>query len=180
MAEKNTLARPYAKAAFEFASQTTTFAEWSTVLNVLALIANDPRVVELLKDRSIPVTVIVDFFKGISENFVEKNEHYCNFIAILAQQNRLKVLPEIRKLYEEMRANAEKTAEVHFVTAISLNEAEREMFKKMLEQYLSRTVIMHPAVDKSLLGGYVATSGNYVIDGSVRGYLTNLKETMGE
>jgi F-type H+-transporting ATPase subunit delta len=50
VAERATLARPYAKAAFEYAGQAQAFAAWSAGLGVAAAIAADDRVAALTKD----------------------------------------------------------------------------------------------------------------------------------
>jgi F-type H+-transporting ATPase subunit delta len=187
MAEKTTLARPYAKAVFEFADQAAsaekskTFEKWSQVLGVLSEIASDARVKPLLKDSSITASDMADFFKSVSEKVLDIYAQ--NFVSELAQRKRLEVLPEIKALYEEMRADAEQTAELQLLTAIPLNEQEKQLYIKKLSKFphlKNRKINMHCETDQNLLGGYIATGGNFVIDGSVRHFLTHLKETKGD
>src|SRR5690606_14318903 len=53
MAELTTLARPYAKAAFELAQPANQLAEWSRMLSTLAAVAQDERVQALLGHPSL-------------------------------------------------------------------------------------------------------------------------------
>ena len=53
MAELTTLARPYAKAAFEYAQAHQQLADWSAALGVLAAVSQDDTVRQLLKEPQL-------------------------------------------------------------------------------------------------------------------------------
>lgn len=178
MLERTTLARPYAKAIFEIAFATKNYEGWHELLKVLCFVVQDLRVIALLRDRTIPLQEVINFFLEICQKFLDESGR--NFITILALHHRLEVLPEIMRLYKEMYAERTGMVEVEFVSPVMISEDEKTSFKKMLGKYLAKTVTMHCKVDKELLGGFLARAGNYVIDGSVRGYLANLKSSIGD
>ncbi len=178
MAEKATLARPYARAVFELAEETRTFSEWSHVLERLSRVIQDPAVLELIKDRAIPSEQLVQFFSEVCAGSF--NDRVKNFVAVLILHRRLEVLPDISTMYQALCAEAEKTVNVQLFSSVPLDENEQEKFRQFLEKRLARTVKMQCEIDKGLLGGFVAKAGNYVLDGSVRGFLMSLKAAMGE
>lgn len=53
MAELNTLARPYAKAAFEFAQSQQQLTQWSAALGLLAAVSQDGTVRQLLQQPQL-------------------------------------------------------------------------------------------------------------------------------
>jgi F-type H+-transporting ATPase subunit delta len=177
MAEKRTLARPYAKAIFEIAEATKTYEKWSQSLKLLALVAANKEMIPIVRDKTISSEVLAQLFLDVCQNYLDESSR--NLVTILALKKRMDVLPEIASLFEEMRSGAENTVNVVFSTFIAIDEKEKAEYEKMLGNRLSRIVQMHCEVDKQLLGGYLAKAGNYVIDGSIRGLLTNLKVTMG-
>ena len=182
MAEKMTIARPYAKAAFEYAMESKAIAEWADALLILATVVKNEQVLALLREDAISVEDMVELFLAICKRTVGNGllEPLRNFILLLAKRKRLVLLPEIQKHYKKMQLDAENRVEVKFKSAVSLNETEQNAYKKVLEKYLSRTVIMQSEVDPRILGGFSARAGNVVIDGSILGSLTNLKAVMGD
>jgi len=178
MLERTTLARPYAKALLEIAFAAKSYEKWNEALKNLCLIVEDAQVKSLLKDRTISLQKVADFFLELCQSF--SDEKLRNFINILVFHRRVDVLPEITSLYQQMYAEKEHVVEVEFASPIVINEIEQENFKKMFGKYLSKTVKMRCKIDKELLGGFFARAGNYVIDGSIRGYLTTLKESIGD
>jgi len=178
MSDRRTLARPYAKAIFEIARSSKDYQKWSRLLQVLDLIASNKQVKILLRDKTLAAERIIKFFLEVCGKFLD--EPAKNLVSILAYRRRLEVLPEIAALFQEMRNEAENTIEVEFASSIAIDENEKEKFKKILENTFSRSVTMKCVVDKSLFGGFLARAGNYVIDNSLKGFLTELKLAIGE
>lgn len=177
MAERMTLARPYAKAIFEISDRDKSFDTWSEQLALLALIAKDPNVVGLLRDRNIAASDLVALILEVGGQRLEPLAQ--NLVRLLAKNHRLSVLPEVAILYEQQRSEAENSVVVELYTAMPITDAQTEKFKILLEKYLSKSVKLFCKIDKGLLGGFLARAGNYVIDGSLRSRLINLKDTMG-
>lgn len=177
MADHNTLARPYAKAIFELAKEHKKFSNWLSQLEILCEIVNHPRIQVLLADKTIPVLHVSSLVLKLSEGFLE--EETKNLVKMMSSRRRLMLLPNVLSLFEEMRMGAENYSKVEFTTAVPIDTNEQEKFSKLLQARLKRTVKMHCAVDKNLLGGFVARAGNYVLDGSLKGQLVKLKEAMG-
>jgi F-type H+-transporting ATPase subunit delta len=177
MAEKITIARPYAKAIFEIATNDKIYGQWSHLLSLLAMITQNPQTVLLLADKTIPAQHLIDLIFEICGK--DLDEPAKNLVRLLADNRRLSVLPEIASLYEKLRSVAENRIEVELFTFLAITSQEEENFKKFLEQQLSKTVKLICKIDKNILGGFIARAETYVIDGSLRSRLKNLKSAMG-
>jgi F-type H+-transporting ATPase subunit delta len=172
MAEKVTIARPYAKAAFEYAREHGAFARWSEVLGAASTIVVDPQVTGLLANPRVTPSQLVDLIAGILGDTLD--EHGKNFLNTLAQNRRLSLLPEIAAIYETLRADIEQIADVHVTSAMALTDEQRNRLATALKKRLRREVRLHESVDPALVGGAVVRSGDLVVDGSLRAGLERL------
>jgi F-type H+-transporting ATPase subunit delta len=177
VAERATIARPYAKAAFEYARGANAFAAWSEGLKSAAAIVADARVAELTKNpqwtQNDVVSIITDVAGG------KLNPAMQNFVGVLAENHRLLLLPEIAAHYEVLRSDVENTVDVEVISAVELNSAQSDKLKEALSKRLKRTVRMQNTVDATLLGGAVVRAGDMVIDGSLKGRLQRLATELG-
>jgi F-type H+-transporting ATPase subunit delta len=173
VAERATIARPYAKAAFETAIPSRAFAQWSAGLKVAAEIVVDPRVAELVKNPELPAPTVADFIIGVAGDKLDARMQ--NFVRVLAENHRLLLLPEILAHYEALRAEVENTVDVEVISAVKLDAAQADKLAGALTTRLKRKVNMRNSVDPSLLGGAVIHAGDLVIDGSLKGRLQRLR-----
>lgn len=172
MTEKVTIARPYARAAFEYAREQQAFGRWSELLATAAAVANDDRVARLLSSPKVTPTDLVDLIAGVAGSSLDESGR--NFLSTLAQNRRLALLPEIAALYEILRAEVENVADVQITSAIPLSEAQKQRLAGALQKRFKREVRLQCDVDASLIGGAVVRSGDIVIDGSLKAGLARL------
>ena len=177
MAERATVARPYAKAAFQYARAANVFAEWSQGLKTLAEIVADPRVAQLTKSPSLTAADLADLVIDVAQPKLDAGMQ--NFVRVLAENHRLLLLPEIAAHYEQFRSAVENTVDVEVTSAVPLNDAQSQKLKQALSTRLKRQVRMRMAVDATLLGGAVVRAGDLVIDGSLKGRLQRLATELG-
>ena len=172
MAERATIARPYAKAAFEYARDAKAFAEWSRGLKSAADIVADPRVAALTKDPQWSQADLVGIITDVAGDKLDAAMQ--NFVRVLAENHRLLLLPEITARYELLRSEIENTLDVEVISAVALSSAQTEKLSQALNMRLKRKVRMQNSVDATLLGGAVVRAGDLVIDGSLKGRLQRL------
>ncbi|MBA1280481.1 MULTISPECIES: F0F1 ATP synthase subunit delta [Pseudomonadaceae] len=176
MINTQTLARPYAKAAFEFASAAGRIEAWSGMLSLAAVAVEVPDVAELLKNPRLTSENKVKTLVQLLGSDVD--EAFRNFVSTLGDNDRLDVLPTIRELFEELKAEAEKTLDVEVQTAFELTPAQLQTLAAALSKRLDRTVNPQQVVNPALIGGVVIRAGDVVVDGSVRGKLSQLAESL--
>lgn len=175
MAEQATIARPYARAAFDFARSQDALAAWSDALAAAAQVVTDPRVAPLLSSPQVrpqQLVALVAEAAGAAQGPVR------NFLDLLAENNRLGFLPEIAAQYEVLRTEAEKVADVEVISAMELDGAQQERLATALRRRLGREIRMHTRTDASLIGGAIVRAGDLVIDGSLKGRLERLASAM--
>jgi F-type H+-transporting ATPase subunit delta len=173
MSQALTLARPYARAAFGIARDAGDYASWSNALAFAARVAADPQVVDLLGSPKLTHADAVSLLAidGASEQVR-------SFLALLADNRRLALLPEIAGLFEELRTEAERVVKARVTSATALGAADLEGIKAALKKRFGREVEIETAVDASLIGGAVIDAGDVVIDGSLKGKLGRLQSAL--
>jgi len=172
MAEALTIARPYARAAFLFASEHQVLGDWSDMLGLLAAIAADAEIQRLIDSPQLTETQRADLFIRIGGDYLDEKCH--NFIRVLSEARRLHQLPEIAALFEIQRRDAERTIRAELITAFPASEAQQAAISAALKHRLGRDIELQCTVDSALLGGAIIRAGDLVIDGSVRGKLERL------
>jgi len=177
MAELTTVARPYAKAAFQFAEEKGQLAEWSTMLSFTAAVVEDSVVAEILDDPKLTTDQQLEMFTQVCGSQLDESGK--NFVTLLAGNKRLSALSAISELYEQLKAEKEQSVDVKITSAFEVTPDQVNNLADALKKRLDRQVNIESEVDQSLIGGLIIHAGDIVIDGSVRGKLAKLAETMG-
>lgn len=171
MAEKATIARPYAQAAFDYAHAAGTLADWSVLLEAGAQVAGDERVARLLGSPHVTAAQLTDLFLEAAR---ASDLPRRNFIATLAANGRLGLLPEIADQFARLRAEVENRVDVELVSALPVAAEQEKRLVEALRRRLGREVVLTTRLDAGLIGGAVVRAGDLVIDGSLRGRLERL------
>jgi F-type H+-transporting ATPase subunit delta len=175
MAQALTLARPYARAAFEFAHASGSLADWSNALNFAATVAADSRVAGLGNDpRVLPAQLVaLHLPQGMATD-----APFARFLEELAENGRMVLLPEIASLYDEYKLESESILKVKVTSALDLDATQAEQLRTSLKRRFKREIELDTHVDPALLGGVVIDTGEQVIDGSARGRLQRLASAL--
>lgn len=177
MAELTTLARPYAKAAFDTARAANTLKDWSSSLSLLAAVSKTGPVKSVLGSPTLSAEQKADALISVCGDELHANAK--NFVKVLASNKRLNLLSQISELFENLRAQQEKFSDVQLISAYPLDSNVENALVEKLKKVLLCDVSLNTEIDKSLLAGVVVRSGDTVIDASVRGRLNKLAETFG-
>jgi F-type H+-transporting ATPase subunit delta len=176
MAELSTLARPYARAAFEYARDNSVLPAWAEQLQVAAAVTASEAVAQVLSNPSLTAEEQAQTLTDICGDSL--NAEGQNFVGLLASNKRLPLLPEIFALFVQYKANQEKTVDVTVYSAFEVDQQTQQTLAQVLKTKLERDVNVDSEVDASLLGGVLIRAGDLAIDGSVRGRLNKLSEAM--
>ena len=176
MAEATTLARPYALAAFDIAKENDRLDHWSHALEQLAHVTSTPKIREYL---SSPVhssvakaTTVVDL---LEDDLTESTKR---FVRVLAENQRLDLIAEIRETFEELLAEERKTLTVEITTAVELTPDEVKAFDDALTRKFQREIDLSVEVNPDIIGGALIRAGDTVLDGTVRGKLEKLQTSL--
>ncbi len=172
MAEKSTIARPYAEAVFQLAKANKQLKEWSDMLQAVTLIATNADMQGIIGNTSVNKAQLAQLVNDVAGDVMTDSGR--NLIKLLAENRRMDVLTEITAQFEALKAEAEKTVEAEMVCAHKVSAKQQSMIAKKLKARLGREVSLKCTVDESLMGGAIIKAGDMVIDGSVSGQLNKL------
>ena len=172
MSELSTLARPYAEAVFRIAQGENDLAGWSARVQSLALIVSDAQLARLINDPAVSAEQVASLVIEVAGS--DLGTSGANFVHVLAENDRLSLLPEINAQFEALKANAEGTLEATITSAQELTQAQIDDLVAGLKAKFNRAVNVQVAVDPELIGGAVVAIGDQVIDGSVKGRLQRM------
>lgn len=178
MAEFATLARPYARAAFETARADGDggLERFSSMLQWLAVATSTPELAaELASPSRTPEGRASLLVELAGDALTDKGR---NLVRVLSENKRLELLGEIAAQFEAMKDEFERTLEVEVVSARALTDADLDSLKSRLAARFDRQIDLSSRVDATLLGGAVIRAGDTIIDGSIRGRLDKLAETL--
>ena len=177
MSDFETAARPYAKAIFELASAEGNLQSWGDTLQVAAVIASDADMQAMFELPSMLSKQQCELFLSVMsgvKNVPEVSADFKNLVALLAENNRLAVLPSIATAFETLKQEAEGKIEVRVRTAQKLSVKQQDAMAKSLAKKLGKEISVTTEIDESLIAGAIIQAGDMVIDGSAKGRLDKL------
>ena len=187
MADNNTIARPYAQAAFEVAQESNTLAEFSESFVAAGQLLADEQIVAFLARPSLNDSQRLEFLQGLFEKAVGKgsvfaggSDHGTNFFKLLLENRRVAVLPEIASQFEALKAETENMVDVVVTAASEISDKQKDTIAKALRERLGRDVSIETKIDENLIGGAVIKAGDVVIDGSLRSRLEGLANALAK
>lgn len=170
MSEPITLARPYAKAAFEFAKSESVVDQWSKDLVVAAGLAHDDSILDYFNRPDVLEEDLVQLVSGKGAS-----EGYQNFVRILAKNDRLSLLPEVAELFQYYLEQDSQSLTVDVFSAVELSDSQKQAMTAALSKRTGKQISLITHIDDNMMGGARIHCGDLVIDGTLRGKVDRLK-----
>jgi F-type H+-transporting ATPase subunit delta len=101
-----------------------------------------------------------------------------NLIAVLIHNDRIGHLGQVAAAYRRILEDQRGIRPAEIVTARELGAEERDRLLAEVTRLAGSQVVASFKLDKSILGGTVVRIGSTVYDGSVRGRLERLRESL--
>lgn len=176
MAEKITIARPYAEALFDLAKGAGKLDEWAQRIQIMAQVAGHPDMGNAIVNPNLPGDQLYGLFAASCGDAL--NGEAQSFVRVLIENRRLTLLPEIQSLFDELKRDSESQVEAHITSAFPLDASQVQTLVADLEARFKRKVQPQVAVDAELIGGVRISVGDEVIDGTVRGKLATMASAL--
>lgn len=173
MAELLTLARPYAKAVFAYASEQSATDSWSNALQVLSATVQDEAFSAYLNRPELTPLEKVKLFAKVSDE--AQTEAVSNFLTLLAENDRLSLLPEIEAEYEQLKSQNNNIVDVLIESALPLTAVQEQLLTHALKRRFNSTVNVSVEVNPALIAGVVIRAGDQVIDDSALNKLEKMR-----
>ncbi|MDH4316493.1 MAG: F0F1 ATP synthase subunit delta [Gammaproteobacteria bacterium] len=185
MADKNTIARPYAQAAFDLAREGKSLDSWADALSLAGSLLADGKVAKFLSTPKLTDAKRLEFLTGLISSaggstsiLGGSNKQGSNFLKLLLEYDRIAVLPEIAAHFAALKAKVENTVDVTVTSATPLSATQQQAIVKALKERLGSDVNLSTQVNEKLIGGAVIRAGDVVIDGSLRSRLESLTNAL--
>ena len=176
MSALTTLARPYAKAAFQLAQSANALPAWDSMLSLAAEIASDSAVAPLLESPHVSEAQALSLIADSAGDHID--DRFRGFLSVLAENDRLPLLGEISKIYARLRQEAERRLVARVVSAVGLSEDQSQRLTSALSKRFDAEVELKNEIDPNVIGGAVIYAGDQVIDGSLKGRLKKLEQSL--
>lgn len=133
----------------------------------LGMILVDPRLDKFKRDH-----LLADLIKEFSINTQ-------SFFHMLYDYNRISDIRDIVNEFEKIYDYKNRTVVAKVYTAVELTEEQKERLIDVMKMKLdAKKVLLHPVVDKHVLGGVVIEAESQVYDGSIRSNLEALEKQL--
>jgi F-type H+-transporting ATPase subunit delta len=175
MSQLTTIARPYAKAAFDFAADKGALDQWGQMLTFAAEVTKNKDIAGVLTSSASADRLAEIFIAVCGEQFDEYGQ---NLLRVMAENGRLVALPEVCEEFFALKQAHEKEIDAEVISAAKLSKKQLADISSKLEQRLERKVNLNCSVDETLLGGVVIRAGDLIIDNSTRGQLNRLSDAL--
>lgn len=176
MAELSTLARPYAKAAFQAAADAGALQAWSDMLVTASEVTLNEDMAKVLSHPGLTGQQQAQTLIDVCGDTL--NASVQNLVNVLAENKRISLLPQILEQFEHLKAELEKAVDVQIISAFEVSDESKQKLTDALKAKLAKDVRVTTTVDSTLVGGAIIRAGDMVIDGTVRGKLAKLAEAM--
>jgi F-type H+-transporting ATPase subunit delta len=175
MSELTTVARPYAKAAFDYAVDNKAVSQWLDMLVFAGEVAKNEEIKNILSSAMAADKLAELFISICGEQLDQAGQ---NLVKVLAENGRIKALPDIALLFTQYKAEFDKEVDVEVTSAVKLSKKQQTEISASLEKRLARKVKLHCSVDAAIVAGVIIKAGDTVIDGSVRSKLNRLSDAL--
>ncbi len=175
MSELTTIARPYARAAFDLAVEKEQLDLWSQMLFFAAEVSRNETIKTYLSGMHSANKLAEVFLSVCGEQLDEFGQ---NLIKVMAENERLTALPEVYIQFMNLRSEYEKHIDVDVISAVALSNKQKERIKSKLAARLERQVKLNCSVDETLIAGVIIRAGDLVIDNSVNGRIRRLSDAL--
>ncbi len=173
MAELATVARPYAEALFRVAQAgKENLGQWSELVSELAQVGDHAEVQAFARNPNVSDSTVATTILALVKSPV--NEEVKRFLAMLIENGRVSLLPEICAQFQVLKNATEGAADANITSAFDLAGAQLTELVKTLEKKFARKLNPTVTVDASLIGGVRVVVGDEILDTSVRAKLQQM------
>ena len=177
MSDFTTAARPYANAVYDTAHENNALDSWSDALANLANVISDSQMSTLLDDPELGKIQKGELVIQVLGDKLTQQQQ--NLVKLMAENGRLKLMPDVVAQFEVARAKAENKIEAEVISAFELSAEQTNELVNTLKNKLGCDITLTATVDESLIGGVVIKAGDTIIDASMKSQLDSLALSLG-
>ena len=168
-------ARRYAQAVFELALEHDAVDQWLNDIDLMADAMGSEDFFALLEAPQVPVRVK---YRGIDTVMAGASQLARNLASLLVDHRSVRFAGAIRDQFRALADAHNGVARAEVVTAVAMEDAERERVSKLLGELVGANVVTAERVDPDIIGGIIARVGDHLFDGSVKTRLADMRAAL--
>lgn len=173
-----TIAKKYAKALLEVGLQDGNYEALGQDLNKMADLLKESKELRVaLWSPAFPKPTRKAIGRKIGERLGLATTAI-KFIELLIQKKRIDLFFEITKVYRDLGDEVAGRTRTTLVTPLEVPSGLVQEIKGKIESLTGKEVILSLEKDPSLIGGFLTKIGNVVYDGSLKGQIVKLQDTL--
>ena len=176
MAQLETVARPYAEAAFKTALERGSLARVGEGLQLLAAISRDERMASAVRNPKVSPQQKKELFAAVGGEGLDETVR--SLLSVLVDNHREVLIGLVSEQFDELRHEHERVLSARITSAQPLTDAQRDDIVRALEKRYGKKVEAELHVDPELLGGARVQVGDQVIHASVRDALAKMASVL--
>ena len=177
MSDFTTSARPYANAVYDTAYENNALDSWGDALANIANVVNDSQMSDLLDNPKLGKVQKGELLIQVLGDKLTQQQQ--NLVKLMAENGRLRLMPDVVAQFEVARAKAENKIEAQVISAFELSAEQTSELVNTLKNKLGCDITLTTTVDESLIGGVVIKAGDTIIDASMKSQLDSLALSLG-
>lgn len=173
------VSREYAQALFMLAMEQNSGESYEKALDKVAdAFSENPEYMQFLVSPGIP---IMERLAAIEEAFSNSlPREVVSFLKILCEKKHIGEFFDCVSEYKELLNEISGVSNAKVISAVELNEKEKEALKEKLEKISGHKVMLDLTVDKSILGGVIVEIDGKIIDDSLQKHLKDVKDVISQ
>lgn len=144
---------------------------------LIAVFDENPDYIRFLSAPNIPRA---ERLAAIDEAFSGFDVYLRSFLKMLTERGYALDMKECLSEYEALYFKNKNISVAEVTSAVALTEEQKEKLKKRLEKKLGKQLELKCAVTPELLGGIRVYVDGELFDGSIKGKLENIRETLAD
>jgi F-type H+-transporting ATPase subunit delta len=172
---KGAVARRYASAIFEIAKERGDLDQWREALGAMRDVLTTPQVALFLENPKVSFDKKKEVVDSVMPDLAPLQR---NLLYLLIDKRRTEIVDSVSTEYEALLNDYRGIAYADVTTAVPLSAPEEVALADKLSRLSGKEIRLRSSVDPAIIGGVVARIGDRLIDGSVKGRLTALRQRM--
>ena len=140
------------------------------------VLAENPDYIRLIRCPDIPLEERINLLSAAFRGSV--SDHVLHFMMLLAERGHFASLPDCLDEFCRRFDEANNIENVTVISAVALTRAQKQALGQKLSQKLCKNVRLTAKVDPSVLGGLRVETQGASMDGTVRGQIESIRETL--
>ncbi len=170
-------AKRYAQAVLSLARDHKSLDAWQADLGTLNALMADPKAGQFFASPRISLR---EKLQLLDSALLNAQPEARNLARLLAERNRLGVVADVYRLYNDARLAEQGIAVADVTTADELTKPEQAVVAEQLKRLVGKEIELRMKTDPAIIGGIVARVGDQLIDGSVVTRLRRLRTRLTE